>query len=134
MPDKRTKVEDFRDYKFASRAIEAIEKLHKEDTNWMVAVGFKLPHLALHVPYEYFDMYTKKGKKFDDKVSLSKEELRFPPSSPEVAYKCCADDTFVYQKHEGAAKSFDSVQIGNINDVLPGLTISIRHFKVEVTF
>ena len=25
--------------------------------NFMVSVGFKLPHLAVHVPYKYYEMY-----------------------------------------------------------------------------
>jgi hypothetical protein len=120
MPDKHTREEDFRDYKFASRAISAIEQLSKKKQSWMVGVGFKLPHLALHVPFKYFDLYSKKGSKFEEAVSLKDDELKFPPTSPEVAYKCCAADTFVFQKKEGSEKSFDAVQIGNINEKLPG--------------
>ena len=85
----------------------------------MVGVGFKLPHLALHVPYKYYDMYTKKGKKFYDAVALKENERRFPQTAPEVSYKCCAQETFVFQNKEGSVKSTDAVQIGNINEVLP---------------
>ena len=125
MPDSHTKEEDFRDYKFASRAIDAIEKLSRQDDNWMVAVGFKLPHLALHVPHKYFQLYTDKGDKFIESVALSEDGLRFPLSSPEIAYRCCAEETFVFQKEDGAVKSHDYAQIGNINDALPGNIVLI---------
>jgi len=36
MPDKHTREEDFRDYKFATRAIQAIHDLSVKKENWMV--------------------------------------------------------------------------------------------------
>ena len=121
MPDKYKKEEDFRDYQFASRAIEAIKELHgkNKQKHWMVGVGFKLPHLSLHVPFKYFDMYDKKGGSYDQTIDLKDSELRFPLSSPEIGYKCCAADEFVYQKNRGSEKSADAIPIGDINQQLP---------------
>lgn len=77
MPDKHRKEEDFRDYQFASRAIQAIKELSgkNREKHWMVGVGFKLPHLSLHVPYKYYDMYTKKGSKYRDSIGLKDSEV-----------------------------------------------------------
>ena len=60
MPDKVKREEDFRDYEFTTKAIETLRKLESSDDYYMVALGFKLPHLAVHVSYKYFDMYRDK--------------------------------------------------------------------------
>ena len=87
MPDKVKREEDFRDYEFTTRLIQGIERMNLEPKPFMAAIGFKLPHLAVHVPWKYFDMYRDRT----DAFSLSKKELRFPYSSPEISYRCCAE-------------------------------------------
>ena len=80
MPDKVHNEDHFRDHKFAARAVETMDKLVKQNKFFMLGVGFKLPHLQVHIPYKYYEMY--KGK--SEAWNLPKKALRFPQTSPEV--------------------------------------------------
>ena len=117
MPDKVRAEETFPDYIFASKTIEAITRLSKVDHHYMVAIGFKMPHLAMHVPYKYYDMYRSRVHQW----AAVDSELRFPPTSPVVSYRCCADD-YKYMRDEGAQRFTDTHRLRFINDTIP-LTI-----------
>lgn len=58
----------------------------------MVGLGFKLPHLAVHVPWQYYEMYRNRT----DAFALSKKELRFPPSAPEASYRIGFVSLYIY--------------------------------------
>ena len=106
MPDKTLPEETFRDYMFASKTIDALKELHALNEHFMVSVGFKLPHLALHVPWKYYEMYRNKRYAW----TLSDQERQFPPSAPLSSYRCCAESTFKYMNEEGSkpfSKSID---------------------------
>jgi hypothetical protein len=113
MPDAVWKDEDFRDFKFTSRAIETFHKLAKEPQYFALGIGFKLPHLCVHVPYEYYNMYKTPEKM--DAWKLTRKEMRFPISAPDVAYRCCADPDFRYMEEEGKKRSRKSVRLNDIN-------------------
>jgi hypothetical protein len=87
MPDKVRQEHNFRDHEFSMKTIEILEKLVKEPKHFMLGVGFKLPHLALHVPYDFYSIYKTKEKR--NMWKLSKKELRFPASTTEIAWRCC---------------------------------------------
>ena len=110
-PDKVHPEEWFRDYEFTSRAIKKLYEFAKQPQPFMIGMGFKLPHLAVHLPYKYYEMYKSKS----DAWKLSKKELRFPYSSPPVAYRCCAEENFQFMEEEGAKRHRKSVRIGDIN-------------------
>jgi iduronate 2-sulfatase len=114
MPDKVRAEETFPDYIFASRAIEAMTRLSKLPKYFMVAIGFKMPHLAMHVPYKYYDMYRDKVQQWQ----AGPDELRFPASSPPVSYRCCADD-FRYMNEEGALVNNRTYDLRYINNTIP---------------
>lgn len=111
MPDKILPEDKFRDHLFTTRTIETLKKLVKEPKCFMLSIGFKNPHLALHVPYRYYEMYKNKTEAF----KLSKKELRFPLHASAAGYKCCAEPTFRFMKQEGAARSRSSFPVGDIN-------------------
>jgi len=111
MPDNITSETSFRDHQFAERAVQTLEKLIFEPKYFFLAVGFKLPHLALHIPYKYYNMYKDKSRHW----KLTKREMRFPNTAPEVSYRCCAEKQFRFMKQEGAAKYNRSVLLGDIN-------------------
>jgi iduronate 2-sulfatase len=115
MPDRNTKEELFPDYIFASEAIKGMKKLSKRDEYFMIAIGFKMPHLAMHMPYKYYDMYRSRVHKFD----ASPAELRFPPTAPSVSYRCCADQRYKFMNDEGAQKSNRSHALQYINRTIP---------------
>jgi len=87
MPDKVHPEEWFRDHEFSAKAVHALEKLTKEPKYFMLGVGFKLPHLALHVPHKFFEIYKNKDRM--NAWKLSKRELRFPATTSEVSWRCC---------------------------------------------
>ena len=113
MPDRVRREEDFRDYDFTTRTINAMKQLSSKKEYFMTAIGFKLPHLAVHLPYKYYTMY--KGQEKMSAWRLTKKELRFPMSSPEVSYRCCADPVFKHMRNEGASPSDRIVPLGDIN-------------------
>lgn len=113
MPDKVNSVEDFRDYQYTSRAIKTMNKFHTEKQLFMVALGFKLPHLQVHVPFKYFDMYRDKQRQ--GIWNRPKNELVFPPSAPIVAHKCCGAIDFEFMNKEGSEKAVRKENIGRIN-------------------
>jgi hypothetical protein len=90
MPDRVRKEESFPDFEFASKGIEGLKRLSKLDDYFMIAIGFKMPHLSMHMPYKYYDMYRSRVHMFN----ASSSELRFPPTAPSVAYRCCADTSY----------------------------------------
>ena len=111
MPDKILPEDKFRDHLFTTRAIGTLKKLVKEPKYFMLSIGFKNPHLALHVPYRYYEMYKNKTEAF----KLSKKELRFPLHASAAGYKCCAEPIFRFMKQEGAVRSRSSFPVGDIN-------------------
>lgn len=98
MPDRVRPVEEFRDYIFASKAIGTLKKLITKPKPFLLSVGFKLPHLALHVPYKYYEMYNT--KQMMENWKLSERERTFPPSTTSLGYRCCAEMHMIYMKNE----------------------------------
>lgn len=115
MPDKYKKEEDFRDHTFTTRLISALREMHVQPKYFMAAIGFKLPHLALHVPYNYYALYKNKTELW----KLNKKELRFPPSTPAISYRCCADPSFKFMNDEGSKRHDKEHRLPDINHHLP---------------
>jgi arylsulfatase A-like enzyme len=112
MPDKVKPEEEFPDHIFATKTIEQIKKLHNGPNYFMVAVGFKMPHTALHIPYKYFDMYRSRSKYA---WQLGDEYRKYPPSSAIQGHRCCADMNFRFMNNEGADRANHTEFLGNIN-------------------
>lgn len=106
MPDRRDE-EDFRDALFTRRAIDTWTKLLKSPKPYMLAVGYKLPHTALHVPHAFYQMYANHSQHW----KLTKKELRFPSTAPEISYRCCADPEYRYMREEGTLKANRSLRL-----------------------
>lgn len=115
MPDKTRSEEDFKDFAFTTRTIQTMRKMVSAEKYFMLALGFKLPHLALHIPHRYFKMYEDKKSAWQ----LSPQELQYPPSLSEISYRCCAEQSFRFMNAGGSLKSTRSTLIGNINQTLP---------------
>ncbi len=117
MPDHHLPIEKFRDSLFVDRAISTWKKMIAEPKPFMLSMGFKLPHLALHVPYKYYEMYNTPVMR--NLWKLNKKELRFPVTSPEISYRCCAEGRFDYMNGEGLYRANRSLNLGDINMALP---------------
>ena len=113
--DPDTPVEEFRDYRFASDAILALKQLHKKSEYFMVAVGFKLPHLMVHFPHKYREMYRSVGHVWN----VNKKELKFPPSAPTVAFKCCALMDFAHLHDEGKKRAVKHTPTLSLSEPFP---------------
>ena len=117
MPDKVWPEEKFRDHIFATKAVARLEEMLTDPAKkkFMLALGFKNPHLQIHIPYKYYDMY----KNRTDAFKLTKKESRFPHSAPDVAYRCCAEFDFMYMEQEGAVKAPPEkvIKMGDVNMV-----------------
>jgi iduronate 2-sulfatase len=139
MPDKVQPEEEFRDYLFTTRAIDMMKKQHKEGNLFMVSVGFKLPHLAVHIPHKYFEWY--KDYPARGIWKRHKRELRFPLTAPLVAHKCCALPVFSHMEQEGAVRSSHHTNIGNIhagfnqqtyNELMIGYSAAVSFLDAQI--
>lgn len=120
MPDIYKKEETFPDYIFTTKAIETLKKnIQNKDKLFMLAIGYKMPHLAYHVPYKYYQMYRSRSKY----AWLSPDEDRkYPNTSPLQQYRCCADSSYRYMNEEGklqSKKSFYLFDLVNKNESFP---------------
>ena len=115
MPDKEKKIETFPDHIIATRAREQITKFAEGGSYWMQAVGFKMPHTALHVPYSYWQQYDKVRPVWQ---AAAKEIRSYPKKAPPVGYRCCAEEQWRFMDQEGASGSRRSEQLGNMNRTL----------------
>ncbi|KAJ1403763.1 alkaline-phosphatase-like protein [Ochromonadaceae sp. CCMP2298] len=114
-PDKNRKLEDFRDWQFTNRTLQHIRHLSAKPQPFLSAIGFKLPHLELHVPHKYFSMYKDKAPEW----KLSKRELKFPSSVSEISYRCCAEGRFRFMNNEGSEVHNHSHPLLQIDKALP---------------
>jgi iduronate 2-sulfatase len=112
MADRVTPEEEFRDHLFTSRAIATMRQMQAQQQLFMVGLGFKLPHLAVHVPFKYFDMYRHKQQHM---WRRRHKERVFPKSAPMVAHKNSAMQQFEFMNKDGAEKSIRKESIGRMN-------------------
>ena len=99
-PDSTRPVTWFRDYKFMNRTLSTLDKLLSRKEYFMLSMGFKLPHLALHVPEQHFQRYQGDSEAAQS-WKLSPRELKYPPSAPAISYRCCNEKTFQYMRNNG---------------------------------
>ena len=115
MPDRKSPESSFKDHIITSLAIERLEDFAKSNESFLLGVGFKLPHLAMHVPYSSYKVYKDKGELF----KREKSERQLPKSIPGIAYRCCADQ-FKYMNDEGALSANRSILLDrNIDFAVP---------------
>ena len=100
-PDRHKPESEFQDYKVASKAINGIKVLSEMDDYFFVGIGFKLPHLLVHFPHKYFDMYRSRTNVWERTNSSA---LAFPSTAHSISYRCCAGQTYQYLNKEGDAK------------------------------
>lgn len=121
-PDQTRKEEEFRDHIMITKALKGLQALERKRLVWnkpfMLGVGFKLPHLTLHIPYKYYAMYKDREELWN---TTTAKELQFPQSTPAVGYRCCGETTFRYINDEGRLKSDPGkhTQLENINGIFP---------------
>jgi len=105
------------DYRTATRAVELLEQLEKQDKPFFLAVGFHKPHVPLIAPKKYFDLYDP------DKIALPVDYAPKPTGEP-PAYRPNFDlfirrDATPELARQGiaayyAATSFMDAQVGRV--------------------
>ena len=124
-PDAVRKEEEFRDHIMTTKAVKGLKRFAKDNIPtdpsvnqtkfFMLAIGFKLPHITLHVPHKYYKMY--EGIQMPN---ISAKELTYPlTTSPACGYRCCGEDPVRYVNDEGRKKSSQSADISAINAAVP---------------
>lgn len=101
-PDRNKPEEEFRDYIYTTKLIEGLRKVSAMPEYFFLGIGFKLPHIHLHYPWKYYDMYRSRSNVWNEATG---KHLHYPRSSPPVSYRCCAYGEYIYMKDEGNAKS-----------------------------
>lgn len=116
-PDHHTPEEGFRDYMFATKAIAGLKTLASKEKFFFLGVGFKLPHIRLHFPHKYLDMYRSVSQMWNN---VDGQYLQFPPSAPSPSYRCCAYFHYEFMESEGNKRftsTFDTPQ--DISNTFP---------------
>jgi iduronate 2-sulfatase len=108
MPDVYKKEEDFRDYVFASKAIAKMDEMVKTNKLFHLAIGFKLPHLQVHMPYKYYKIYKDKENGWNQ---LTKKNLRYPPTALEFGIVNPIDPSVRFMRGEGSLPANRSTNI-----------------------
>ena len=99
-PDRHKPESAYQDYIFATKAIHGIKTLSALHKNFFVGIGFKLPHLLVHFPHKYLEMYRSRKGVWE---KTSPAALQFPPTAHAISYRCCAAPTYQYMNQEGDA-------------------------------
>lgn len=116
-PDRHKPESDFQDYIFASKAIHGLEVLSKMDENFFVGIGFKLPHLLVHFPHKYFEMYRSRKEVWE---KTNPQSLQFPRTAHAISYRCCAATTYHYMNEEGNKPYVrETHKLNNIESFVP---------------
>ena len=98
--------------------------------HFMLSIGFKLPHLTYHIPYEYYALY--KNVSFN----ATDSELSYPKTAPSSGYRCCGEGVFKYMNEEGAKPAKNTARIGDMNAIFPrqAYTEASRGYAAAITF
>lgn len=100
-PDRNTPEEKFRDYIYTSKMIEGLKIVSSRPEYFLLGIGYKLPHIHLHFPWKYFDLYRSHSQVWSE---TGAKRLHFPPTSPAISYRCCAYPEYRYLNEEGNAR------------------------------
>jgi iduronate 2-sulfatase len=106
-PDRHTPEEKFRDYIYTSKMIEGLKKVSSLPDYFFLGIGYKLPHIHLHYPWKYYDMYRSRASIWNEVTS---KHLHYPRTAPAVSYRCCAYGEYIYMNDEGNRKSHEQIQ------------------------
>ncbi len=116
-PDKYKKEREYPDYDIASKAIKNLRKhwalrQGNHEHRFLTAVGFKLPHLQLNMPFSSFDLYAKSLDSDWLEEESPEGHRSFPPSAHPMSFRCCAEEDFIYRR-EDDTKSNDTYFVGS---------------------
>jgi iduronate 2-sulfatase len=116
-PDRHTPEENYRDYIFTTKMINGLKNVSSRSEYFFLALGYKLPHIHLHFPWKYYDMYRSRAKIWS---KVSSRALQFPQTAPPISYRCCAYEEYRYLNEEGNARWNETLPtLRNLTRVFP---------------
>jgi iduronate 2-sulfatase len=123
--DKAIPEHKFRDFDFTTRAIETITKLHQDNITspFFVAVGFKLPHVAIDVPYKYYKLYEQQAKE-REWVPPGKAYRTFPLNAPAIAHNPPLTSAYLPRTRNTLSRSSSRKHVGHANNTATGLKLT----------
>ena len=124
--------DELRDGKAAHSAVEVLQEI--QHTPFFLAVGFRKPHLPLHVPKKYYELYNN----VEFKLPATN---RFPTNAPSIVGGYLPGDLKIYQditdtrvlseaklleliKGYAASTSFMDAQVGRVLNQLDALKLT----------
>jgi iduronate 2-sulfatase len=116
-PDRHTPEESYRDHILTTKMIAGLKNVSSRSEYYFLALGYKLPHIHLHFPWKYYDMYRSRAKVWS---KVSPRALQFPPTAHPISYRCCAYEEYRYLNEEGNARWNETLPtLKNLTRVFP---------------
>ena len=115
--------DELRDGKTAKRAVEVLEEI--KDFQFLLAVGFRKPHLPFSAPIKYFELYdTQFSENVPDIIITPRNEGRSLIDIPTEGGPLSKEKTLELIRAYAAATSYVDAQVGRILDQLDALGLT----------
>ena len=128
-PDQLKPVDSFKDHIFTTRAVDMLRILASEPAPFFLGIGYKLPHIELHVPYKYYAMYD--NAKSRASFRLNSIRRSHPLHAPAVAHRESHTRHFYYMNDTGRRRQ----EFGQPLDKTVGAVFPLRaHIEVMMGY
>ena len=115
--------DELRDGKTAKRTVEVLDEI--KDLQFLLAVGFRKPHLPFNAPRKYFELYdTQFTENVPDIIISPRNEGRSFSDIPSEGGPISKEKTLELIRAYAATTSYMDVQVGRVLDKLDALGLS----------
>lgn len=115
--------DELRDGKAAKRAVEVLEDI--KDLQFLLAVGFRKPHLPFNAPIKYFELYdTQFTENVPDIIISPVNEGRFYSDIPSEGGPISKEKALGLIRAYAASTSYMDAQVGRVLDQLDALGLT----------
>ena len=115
--------DELRDGKAAKRAVEVLEEI--KDLQFLLAVGFRKPHLPFNAPIKYFELYdTQFTENVPDIIISPRNEGRSYSDIPSNGGPLSKEKTLELIRAYAASTSYMDAQVGRVLDQLDALGLT----------
>ncbi len=115
--------DELRDGKAAKRTVEVLEEI--KDLQFLLAVGFRKPHLPFNAPIKYFELYdTQFTENVPDIIISPVNEGRFYSDIPSEGGPISKEKALGLIRAYAASTSYMDAQVGRVLDQLDALGLT----------
>ena len=115
--------DELRDGKAAKRAVEVLAEI--KDLQFLLAVGFRKPHLPFNAPIKYFELYdTQFTENVPDIIISPRNEGRFYSDIPSEGGPISKEQALALIRAYAASTSYMDAQVGRVLDQLDALGLT----------